>query len=218
MGVAQRWIVLTTNDNVNEINFAEFGIELQDGNAVSNEQTAVQIIAYTAVVGAEVMADGTRLAGLKLREAGENVSIDYPFPVDAYDTFQTANVANYPGMVAMAAYGEVIGDPGAGLAPLGTSAVITEYSAIGGPAGRGRHYLPFIGGTCITPGGYLDPTIRATLELAYNNLILGLDLSPIPVGADPLMPVIENSAGTVAQTVTGVKAQPVFSNLKSRRR
>ena len=218
MGIADRYTVILTNDNVAELNFAEFGIELQDGNGATETEQAVQILAYTAVVGAEVMADGTRLQGLKFRLAGTNTSVDVPFPTAAYGAFQAANVANYPGMVAMAAYGEVIGDPVAGLAPLGTSVVVTEYSTTGGPAGRGRHYLPFIGGTCITPGGYLDPTIRTTLELAYNNLIRDIGLTPAAVGAVDLEPVIEASTGLTAKSVVGVKAQPVFSNLKSRRR
>lgn len=218
MGVSDRYTVLLTNDNVNELNFAEFGIELQDGNGATEIEQAVQIIAYTAVVGAEVMADGTRIAGLKFKLAGTNTSVEVPFPTTAYGVFQAANVANYPGMVAMSAWGEVIGDSGAGLAPLGTSVVVTEYSTTGGPAGRGRHYLPFIGGTCITPGGYLDPTIRATIELAYNNLIRDVGLSPAAVGAVDLLPQIEQSNGLASKAVVAVKAQPVFSNLKSRRR
>ena len=218
MGVADRWTVQLINDEVAELNYAEFGIETDATMGVTVADRAAVVIAYTTLVCGEVSAGGTRISALKFRAAGETVSLSVPFPVAEYDTLQTANVANFPNLVEQASYGEEVGDPAAGLAPLGTSVVVTEYTSVGGPAGRGRHYIPFIGGTCITPGGYLSTAIRSTIELVYNALILGTVTSPAWVGTAGLVPVVEKSDGLSALDVTNVKAQPVFSNLKSRRR
>lgn len=218
MGVADRWTVQLINDEVAELNYAEFGIECVPAMGITVAERAAAIIAYTTLVCGEVSAGGTRIAALKFRAGGETVSVAVPFPIDDYDTLQTANVANFPNLVAQAAYGEEVGNPAAGLAPLGTSVVVTEYTAVGGPAGRGRHYIPFIGGTCITPGGYLDTGIRTTVELCYNAIILGIPTAPAWVGTSGLDPVVEKSDGLSSLDVTNVKCQPVFSNLKSRRR
>lgn len=218
MAIADRWTIKMTNDNVNEINYAEFGIELSAASEATPTQQWQQIVGYVLGAASQVCAAGTRIREMTYRPSTSSVSSPFPWDAASYNIMASTNVANYPWLVEMDDYGDDIGDSGTGLSPLGTSVVVTEYSATGGPAGRGRHYIPFINGDCITAGGYLGSAQRATIELCYKNFILDLGLSPAPTGTGDLTPVVENAAGTTAKTIVTCKAQPVFSNLKSRRR
>lgn len=218
MAIADRWTIKLTNDNVNEINYAEFGIELSAASPATPTQQWSQIVAYVLGVASQCCAAGTRIREMSYRPSTSTVSSPFPWDAVTYNALASANVANYPWLVAMSDYGADIGDSGTGLSPLGTSVVVTEYSATGGPSGRGRHYIPFINGNCITAGGYLGTAIRTTIELCYSNFIMDKALSPAPTGTGDLFPVVENAAGTTAKPIVTVKAQPVFSNLKSRRR
>lgn len=220
MAELDRWTIVMVNDNVSELNYAEFGIEasLDSIPGSTLEEKAAQIIAYTACAAGQVCAEGTRIVALKHRPGGAEVSVNLPFPADEYAALQTANVDDFPWLIVMDAYGEDIGDSGSGLQALGTSVVMTEYTETGGPAGRGRHYIPYINGTCVSAGGYLATSIRSTVELCYAAFIQNKLTSPAASGTVDLIPVVMNAGGTSHKVITYVKAQPVFSNLKSRRR
>jgi len=218
MGVAARWQVIMVNDDVSASNPAQFGIEVSSALTVLFEDQAAQIIAYATYAASQVCAAGTRILALKFVGPGENFSIDVPFPVAEYGALQSANDGDFPGLVPQSDYGVDIGDGGSGLQALGTSVVMTEYANVGGPAGRGRHFIPFINGSCVDAGGFLGSGPRQQLELAYTGMIFGSATTPALTGFEPLLPMIENAAGTTETPISRIKCQPVFSNLKSRRR
>ncbi|MGV0986820.1 MAG: hypothetical protein ACOYB2_19925 [Limnohabitans sp.] len=217
---ADHWTIVMVNDNVSELNYAEFGIETSFGSVpeATDAERLAQIIAYTACAAGQLCAEGTRIIGVKFRATDAEVSTMPPFPVAEYAALQTANVDDFPWLIEMDAYGEDIGDSGSGLQALGTSVVVTEYSDTGGPSGRGRHFIPFVNGTCVSSGGYLATAIRSTVALCYRAFIQGATTSPLASGTVNLAPLITNAAHTTTKAVENVVVQPVFSNLRSRRR
>lgn len=218
MGLAARFQARFTNDAVEATNYQEFGLEIgADVPAIGLDVVSAQIIAYCSCALGLVSAEDTRLEQLSYIAAGTNVAVPVPFPTAAYATLRTANVAVWVRMQPMTAYGVDIGLSGAPLAPLGTSVVVSEYTAVGGPAGRGRHYLPFVSVFPVDVGGVCKPVVRVDVADAYNAFIRD-GVTPNAVGVVDLLPVVENAARTVNTAITSVKVQPVFSNLESRRR
>lgn len=213
MAIFDRCVLTFTNTNVEATNYQQFGIEFSSPALGDYQKVFAQIIAYAAAAGV-TMASGTSIENLKWIGAGTNVGIFVPFPVAEYADL----VADSGGsIVAMSAYGVDLVAPGFELCPLGTSIVVSEYTAIGGPAGRGRHFLPFTSTQNLTAGGLVDLATRTLVTEAYSDLILN------PAGgsystAIAVNPVVGNSAGTTETAITNVKVQPVFSNLESRRR
>jgi hypothetical protein len=217
MGAASRFIFRFENDNVEAVNYQEFGIELGcDVAVIGLEQVVAQLLGYVTGACRWVSDQHTKLVGIDYRATLSTVSVPVAFPTAEYAAFYAANVAAFPKMVGITGYGQDLGETGNPLAPLGTSIVVSEYTATGGPSGRGRHFLPFIGAYSVTGGGYVQPTHRAALKEYYERLLM--DGVTVTAPWEPLQPVVENAAGTTVKNITNVKAQPVFSNLESRRR
>lgn len=203
-----------TNDSVEATNYQMFGIEASPFDFGDEAKVAAQLIGYASVVGA-TMASGTRLEELKLVPASATTSTLVPFPVAEY----AALVALSGGtMVAMTNYGVDLVAAGNALCPLGTSIVVSEYTATGGPSGRGRHFLPFTNTQNLDGGGLVDPATRSLVSQAYQDLILNPAAGPYSSVAIDVTPVVMNSAGDTTRQITNIKVQPVFSNLESRRR
>jgi hypothetical protein len=217
MSAASRFMLKFENDNVDAINYQEFGIELGcDVDELGLANVAAQLIAYASGACRWTSDQHTKLVGIQYTPTLSTLSVPVAFPTAEYAALYAATVGDYPKIVGITNYGQDLGETGNPLAPLGTSIVVSEYTATGGPAGRGRHFLPFTGAFSVTGGGFVQPTHRAGVEALYVAFILGQ--SPDTVIPQQLQPVVENAAGTTVKNVLNVKAQPVFSNLKSRRR
>lgn len=217
MGVADRFVLKFENDAVDANNFQEYGIEtVFDPGVVPLDVAVAQIIAYAGCAAINCSAEGTRLVSIMYTEAGTNVSVPMPYPTALVAAIVTANSSLFNFPSPFNSYGDDLGDAGNTLAPLGTSIVQTEYTAIGGPGGRGRHYLPFVGQDAVDGSGFVRPLLRTSLQDAYKAFILFEDT--LATGVVKLQPVVENAAKTTVTPITSVKCQPVFSNLSSRRR
>lgn len=217
MGVADRFVLKFENDAVDANNFQEYGIEtVYDPAVVDLEVAVAQIIAYASCVAFNCSAEGTRLVSIMFTEHGTNVAVPQLYPASLVDAIVDANASLFAFPAINNAYGNELGDSGDTLAPLGTSIVQTEYTAIGGPGGRGRHYLPFVGKEAVDVSGFVRPLLRNALQDAYRAFILASDT--LATGVVGLQPVVENAAKTTVTPITSVKCQPVFSNLSSRRR
>jgi len=216
MAIAHRFVITFSNDNVEATNYQQFGIELgSDVYTPGVPEVTAQIIAYVTGACRWVSDQSTKIQGITHRDPLASVATPVPFPTAEYAALYAANIGDFPKLVGITGYDQAMGETGNPLSPLGTSIVVTEYTAVGGPGGRGRHFLPFVGTFSITGGGYVQPTHRAGVEELYRAFILGDGTGTDTV---ELEPVVENAAGTSATAITSVKAQPVFSNLESRRR
>jgi hypothetical protein len=182
----------------------------------SKEQCAAAILGY---IGGNtgLFAAGTKLVGLQVRAAGAAGSTQMPFPSVEYLALQSIN----PGVFAVwGGYGAVPGAGGA-LCPLGTSVSVTENTLTVGPRGRGRHYLPYIQAAIVASNGGVTNGAQSGIRNAYEKAFGFVDIgtgvhaptvnpavtrSPVPIGPNPYYDIVN------------VKVQPVFSNLRSRRR
>jgi hypothetical protein len=215
---ASRFVLRFENDNVEATNYQEFGLELGANiDTIGLANVAAQIIGYATIACRWVSDQSTKLTGIQYRATLATVSVPVPFPTTEYAALYAANTAAWPKMVGITGYGQALGETGNALSPLGTSIVHTEYTATGGPSGRGRHYLPFVGKFSVTGGGTVEPTHRTGIEEAYNAFIRD-GVTPNAAGCVDLQPVVENAARTTVKAITSTKVQPVFSNLESRRR
>lgn len=207
---AERYIIRMSNSGVNPLNFAQFGIELLGGSLVPVPQVVAQLCAYVVSVGAGAIAEDTFIDRVTYQEAGTDGYLPQPFPTTEWAALVAAN----PDLGAATAYSGIVVGTG-GLAPLGTSIVVTEYSATGGPSGRGRHFIPFVNTTCLdTATGFLNAANIAAIGVSYATYI-----SPSGVdGASFLDPVVVPESGGTEKAVVTVVVQPVLSNLRSRRR
>lgn len=211
MSIADKYIVRFTNTNVNSLNFQLCDIDIQGNGTTAMNVAAAQIIAYFAGQGAESMADGTSITSVTYIASSTNLGVVVPFPNTEYDAIQ----AEFTSLPVMSAYGVEIGRSTGSLAPLGTSIVMTERTASGGPSGRGRHFLPFISEELVNTQGQVASTAITNLEANYKRFILDGFAATSLVN---LNPKVVNAAGDTTRSITTAQAQPVFSNLASRRR
>lgn len=215
---ASRFIFKFENDNVEATNYQEYGIELGcDVDALGLGNVVAQMLCYVSGVAKWTADQHTKLVGVDYRATLSSVSVPVPFPLIEYGALKAANDTNYPKLVTMTHYGVDLGETGNALSPLGTSIVVSEYTATGGPSGRGRHFLPFIGKFSVDGSGHVDPSHREAIQAYYNAFILNAG-DPAGIDTVDLQPVVENAARTTVKAITSCKAQPVFSNLESRRR
>lgn len=216
MSAASRFLFKFENDNVDAINYQEFGIELgSDVETIGIPLVAAQMLLYVTGACRWVSDQHTKLVGIQYTPTLSSLSVPVPFPATEYAVLYAAAVGDFPKVVGITGYGQDLGETGNALSPLGTSIVVSEYTATGGPSGRGRHFLPFVGKFSVTGGGFVDASHRAGIEELYNAFILD---DGSFTGSVPLQPVVENAARTTVKNILNVKAQPVFSNLRSRRR
>lgn len=211
--IYQRFIVQITNTGVDAANYAQFGIELVANEADPIEEQLAQIVAYATSASYSCMANGVRLAGVLYYAPGSNLGVQLPFPATEYAAIRAATT----GLPAMSDWNDADFDAGGTrpLTPLGTSIVVSEYSNTGGPGGRGRHYLPFVASNTVDAGGRVAQATRDAIEASYRQYIWN---NPATPPLNDIFPVIGNAAGTTEKIVVNIKAQPVFSNLESRRR
>lgn len=202
----KRYTAKMTNDNVNPDNYQLIDFALQ-GTGTDAENAAV-ILAYIALIGGH-FADHTNVTGMQVRAAGSAGALDIGWPTSAYDALVADAGTSVP---AWSGYGEIPGASGV-LTPLGTSVSVSLYTATPGPTGRGRHFLGFLGAQCVSAGGTFNPVNITETQDAYSLMFFGGGIGP----SDP-DPVITNSAMTTGHPVVSVKAQPILSNLESRRR
>lgn len=200
------------NTSVNSSNYQEFGVECLLNTFSPNKEVALaQMIAYIDAVGNLVMADNTYLSTVRYSVYGTTTSVELPFPTAEY---QAVNAA-VPGTIRARpnGYADKVGKNGAGMAPLGTSISVTELTAIAGPSGRGRHFLPFINSDCVSSSGELVAGIRSSIFLHWDKFF-NTDAGVI----EKLEQKLLRANKTLIEPVVSVKAQPIFSNLRSRRR
>ncbi len=211
MSIADRYIVRFANSNVNSLNFQLCDVDIQGNGTTAPAVATAQIIAYFAGQGAESMAVGTSITSVTYIASSTNLGVVQPFPDSQYDAIQT----EFSSLPAMSAYGVDIGRSTGALAPLGTSIVMTERTADGGPSGRGRHYLPFISEELVNAQGQVVGSAITALEANYKRFILDGFAGTSLVNLNPR---VVNAAGDTSRAITTAQAQPVFSNLASRRR
>lgn len=213
MAIADRYIVTLTNDAVEATNYAQFGIECEGALGPTPAEQLAQIVAYAASMRA-IMAVSCRIYAVRFIPQGSAVSTYPAFPVAEYAVLRAANTAGLP---VLTDWGQDLSAAGfaPALLPLGTSIVVTEYTATGGPAGRGRHFIPFIGNLTVTAGGLVLPSVVTFVQAMYRRYIFP---AIGDAGTGDLQPVVLNAAGTTEKFVTNVRCQPIFSNLESRRR
>lgn len=198
-----------TNDNVDPNNFQLVGFTFD--NTENDPVNTSLVLAYLAEAS-NTYASGTRIIGVSARTAGSAGGVDVPFPVTEYAANASGGAADGHPLPAMAAYGVSIG--GGGLTPLGTSISVSERTSTVGPTGRGRHFLPFTSTTQITAGGRLAPSTITEISDKWRYWFGYGPSSPyVLVG-----PVITNRLLAIPKVILTVKAQPVLSNLESRRR
>lgn len=158
-------------------------------------------------------ASGTRLQGITYRGAGTAGAISIAWNTEIYNAINTylAGLGGSP--LDVGAYGVDIGQSGLGLAPVGTSIVMSERTATLGRTGLGRHYLPFIAASAITTAGLLNTATGNAVEGLATDLLKSVYTSTVGFGA-----AVSNSSMSAFQVITEYSANSVVSNLRSRRR
>lgn len=210
--IADMYVMSLTNSNEGGIlNVAQIGLECAPAGGSDRDTTVAQWVAYIVAARGYFLASGTLITGVKYREHGTGGFVEVPFPSAEYG----ALVALNPALVALSDYDSVVLGASGGLAPVGTSVCVTEYTSTFGRTGRGRHFLPFVNKAKVDGAGLLDTNSIVNIEDAYTNYIRTANPSFGTVG---LAPVVQNAARTTIKAITTVKAQPVLSNLRSRRR
>lgn len=212
-----RYSVKLRNTNVDATNFQIVDFSFYDNQPATVDETLARIIGYLGYLGSvSVMATGTTISEIQLRAMGSAGGVAQPFPTAVYATLVTAAAAGGITLPAMASgYGTTIGTDA--LCPLGTSISVSEITAVVGPTGRGRHFLPFIGRSTVSAGGTVGATTMTDILLLWSAMIDSFDPDYITSGGDTL-PCVSNRAGTVPKSIRTIRPQPVFSNLESRRR
>jgi len=203
---------LTNSNEGGVLNVAQFGIETDSSVTLSVAQQTAQIIAYVVAARGAFLASGTLITRMQYRAHGSGGFLDVPFPDTEYNDLEALNT---PQLTPMHDYGDTVLGVSGGLAPVGTSVCMTEYTNVFGRKGRGRHFLPFVAKTKVDGAGLFDGTSAGIVQDAYNNYILN---TVALFGTTTLLPVVLSTTSSTQLGITNVKAQPVLSNLRSRRR
>jgi hypothetical protein len=197
------------NANVNPLNYQLIDFDF-DGTTLTAAELAARILAFGNVLGANgVIAGSTTCAEIISRPVGSAGGTHVPFPTAEY----VALHALYATVGTYTAYTQTIG--GGVLCPLGTSVSLSKLTATPGKTGRGRYFLPFCGVSMVATDGSVDAFGRSIIEQEFHILFIG-DGSPALTTATPVVRASNTLSG--GHPVTNCKAQPVFSNLESRRR
>jgi hypothetical protein len=204
-------MTLTNSNEGGVLNLAQFGIECASTFTLGADVAAAGMIAYVVKARGAFLASGTLITRVQWREHGTGGFIDVPFPDALYNDMVDVD----SDLVHMHDYADTVLGASGGLAPVGTSVCVTEYSAGFGRRSRGRHFLPFVNKAKVDGNGLFAAEDIALVEAAYNSYILNLDDDPVHPS---LLPVILSATLTTQTVITHVKAQPVLSNLRSRRR
>lgn len=206
-----RFVAQFDNSNVDAANYQLVDLDASAVTTLTDAEIAAQFIAFWVVVGPSVIATGTSLVSVTKYPIGGGAGVPIPFPVAEY----AALVVDVPGLPSRTAYPAAVGATASALAPLGTSVVVTEYTGVGGPGGRGRMFTPFAAVGAVDSAGFVSSSARSAIEVAYR---LWLQDSPPTLSTGSVLPVLTHVSGATPDPITTVKAQPVFSNLESRRR
>lgn len=219
MAAADKLILKFQSATVDPGNYQICDVDITTGTLGAQE--LAQIIAYFRKACGFVTVTDTSLVQILLRPHGSSGGTPLPFPQTEYDAMVvTAAAGGYTIPPMSTGYASNIGKSGSVLSPLGTSISVSERTDQPGPKGRGRHFLPYINTYVIAANGGVSATALSLVNDAYQVFILGM-LSTTEPGAfqvDPVDAVVTSAAGTIGYVINSVKAQPVFSNLESRRR
>lgn len=208
MAYAGKLTVKVQNANVDASNYQLVNFDF-NADVADLDGCAAACIAYLASCGAsDAIAGSSSIVGIESRAAGSAGAVSVPFPAAAYTAL--LGTGTPPPTFALA-YPAGIG--GGAMCPLGTSISVSEKTATVGRTGRGRHFLPYTSNDAINGGGTLLAAVQGLIETYYDQFMFG---TAIGISPDPVV-----RAGGVysgGHPITVVKAQPVLSNLESRRR
>lgn len=218
--MATKFVFKFENADVDASNYqiCDFDVK-HTGSSIA--QAGAQMIAYFAAVGFATMGGVVKLIEVTHRAVGAAGATVLPFPTAEYAgvlAAATTDVISPAGMPS--GYATQISAAGP-LCPLGTSISVSEISAFAGRRGRGRHFLPYTGRNVVTTGGQVTLATRNRIEQLYTYFLAGfISTTGLPATAPVvgLTPVVTNAAGTPTHDIITVRAQPIFSNLESRRR
>jgi hypothetical protein len=209
MSYTGRMVAKYVNASVNPDNYQLVDFDF-DSSTLTEKELAAQILAYGNLLGSVgVIATQTQCIDITSRPSGSAGATSVPFPTAEYVALHAllATVGTYT------SYTQFIG--GGALAPLGTSVSVSERTAFPGRSGRGRHFLPYCGVSAVAADGSVDATAIFDIESFYNALFLG-SLVGGPVATKAV--VRPNNTLSGGHLIVSCKAQPIFSNLESRRR
>lgn len=205
------------NTHTSPANPAVIGLDV-DLAGTSVAQALAQFIGFawnTAVIG-----DGSSIQDATVAEYSElrfGPSSHVPWPAAELADLGSDNSLNFG-----ASYGAVtFGQPG-GIAPLGTSVLITETTQIGGRH-NGRMYLPWASPAAFDSAGVVTALARGQVAAAYNAWILGNKVgtswmeSPAGDHIEALPSVVVGAGGT-SHPVLGVRVSTTPATLSSRKR
>lgn len=213
-----KYQVYFTNSNIDPSNYqiVDFDIdEAAAGSYFTGESELAAILIYLTVVSGGFGA-GTFINRVQYRAAGSPGYVPRLFPTTEYAAVRTDVISAGYSVPAMASgYATSLGS--GILAPLGTSISVSELTATVGRTGRGRHFLPFVSQGVISAGGTVGTGHIALVEGAFLDILLGEAVGTVP-GLLGDAVCISGPASPAAKLITGVKCQPIFSNLESRRR
>lgn len=212
MAYSGKMVARFENSNVSSANYALIDFDFRSTD-LSMEQLGALVITYCEVMGGRgILGDDTILQGVQQRAIGTAGFLPLPYPVTQASTAMADyNTEFSTALTSAGAYGVTLG---AGvLAPLGTSVSVSEITGHAGRTGRGRHFLPYVSAGAVDSSGQLLSAGRTYVEQAYNFLILdNTTFSGAPI------PVVTGTWDGTGHEIIACKAQPVFSNLESRRR
>lgn len=209
MAYTGRMTAKYVNASVNTDNYQMMDFDF-DGATQTEKELAAVILAYGNLLGSQgIIAVNTSCVEIMSRPSGSAGATAVPFPTAEYVALHglLTTVGTYT------TYTQIIG--GGALCPLGTSVSVSERTAFPGRSGRGRHFLPFCGVSAVAGDGSVDSAAIFDIEGDYNSLFLGSLVGGPPATKAVVRP---NNVLTGGHLITTVKAQPVFSNLESRRR
>jgi hypothetical protein len=201
-------IATLTNDTVGSANPSVVDFDIEAG--VDIKSAAMRVMIYLVAASSQCMAVGTRVTGIRWRDVGQNGSVDVAFD-PAEHAVQRALIAAQVAVPQEVAYGRSLG--GGGLAPIGTSVCVSEYTAFPGRSGRGRHFLPFITSLAVDSAGTLKDTSLDALQVITDQA-LGID------GTSPFSDLnlcVRGPAQPDFKRVQSAKVRKTLSNLESRR-
>lgn len=215
-----RYVFRFENTASNTQNYQIVDADITNATGTGAAQLA-QMCCYFASVGYQTAGGQMKLTEVTARTTGSPGAVPQVFPTAAYAAVLAAGVTDGVSLAGMASgFATQISAAGT-LCPLGTSISVTEKSATVGRTGRGRHFLPFIGVNTVQTDGTVKSTVREAVKEFYNYLFLAVKPGAGGVATAPIInlgPVVTNRFGLIGHAVVEVKAQPVFSNLESRRR
>jgi hypothetical protein len=211
--MATKFTVRTSNASVDSVNYQLTGFAFTD--VTDKAVVAAHIIGYFRdVASADFFGGGTTLDGIIQRDDSGPGGLEMPFPRAEYAALVTAAAARGVTIAPALDWGFNLG--AGNLCPLGTSVSVSELTAAAGKSGRGRHYLPFTGDLILGADGRVALSRLNNVRDSYGSFLLGSSERYISSGGAPLKPVVVGKLGE--NLITLVKAQPVCSNLESRRR